>query len=298
MVVRYATADPYPQGSNSVTQTIQEQGVGSATTPASGQTVTPVATLTEAAGTYVDYTITRPAVGAGAGRVTFTSSAANRTTDSDAVDVPEISRDTQSLSCRVLRVSETATQIVVNVEVISPNAGATVTVAYDAGGLTISPASGGTLTSTTTFGTTAHIAFTITKDVYGTGTPRRVTFTASATGYVDTTDGVDVPPATLGAISLTIGVCKASNAGALGPPWNQADISWSSTGMPTGVTYDVAYDNAVSGGQASAAGATSTKTFTSVTFAATPGRGTITVSAYDANGVLILTKASGRTYTT
>jgi hypothetical protein len=160
-------------------------------TPSSPQTITPHATLDEAAGTYVDFTIDRPAFGSPTLRVTFTATAANRTSDSDAIDVPSQERDTVGLSCRILRVSETATQIVVNLEVISPNAGATVTVAYDNGGLTVTPASGGTLTSTTTFGTTAHIQYTITKPAFGAG-GRRVTFTASATGFVDTTDAVDV----------------------------------------------------------------------------------------------------------
>ncbi len=50
-----------------------------------------------------------------------------------------------------------------------------------------------TLISTTDFATTAHIDFTITKDVIG-GTQRRVTFTASAPGFVDATDGIDVSP--------------------------------------------------------------------------------------------------------
>lgn len=78
-------------------------------------------------------------------------------------------------------------------EVVTPNAGATCTVAYDAGGLTVSPASGGTLTSTTSFATTAYIDYTITRAAQG-GTPRRVAFTVSATGFVDGTDAVDAMP--------------------------------------------------------------------------------------------------------
>lgn len=191
LTVRVAVADPVPQGAASATISYQDLGSGGVS-PASGGTVTPAATLTEAAGTFIDYTVTRPAFGAGAGRVTFTGTAANRSSSSDAIDVPEVDRDTQSLSMRILRVSETADQIVVRVEVISPNAGATVTIAYNNGGLTVSPASGGTLTSTTSFGTTAHIDYTITRDTAN-GTPRKVTFTASAPGFVDTTDSVDVP---------------------------------------------------------------------------------------------------------
>lgn len=203
ITVRVAVADPIPQGAASATIAYQDLGSGGVS-PGSGGTVTPAATLTEAAGTFIDYTVTRPAFGAGAGRVTFTGTAANRTSSSDAVDVPEIDRDTQSLSMRILRVSETADQIVVRVEVISPNAGATITIAYNNGGLTVAPASGGTFTSTSSFGTTAHIDYTITRDTAN-GTPRKVTFTASAAGFIDATDSVDVP------VTSTRFRCKASD---------------------------------------------------------------------------------------
>src|SRR6185437_9358855 len=87
VTVRYAVADPYPQGTNSATIAYQDQGSGGVT-PATGQTVTPASTLTEAANTYVDFVITRPAFATGTARVTFTATAANRVSDSDAVDVP------------------------------------------------------------------------------------------------------------------------------------------------------------------------------------------------------------------
>jgi hypothetical protein len=195
VTVRVAVADPYPQGAGSATISYQDLGSGGVS-PASGGTVTPAATLTEAAGTFIDYTVTRPAFGAGAGRVTFTATAANRTTDSDAVDIPEVDRDTLGVQVRVLRVSETTDQVVIRIEAITPIAGQTVTVNYNAGGLTVSPATGGTFSATTAFGTTNHIDYTITRDTQG-GTPRRVAFTASATGYVDGTDGVDVTPNSL-----------------------------------------------------------------------------------------------------
>jgi hypothetical protein len=87
MVVRVAVADALPQGTDSVTINYQEEETGGVS-PASGATVTPQATLSEAAGTYVDFTITRPAVGDPPGRVTFTASAANRLDGIDAQDVP------------------------------------------------------------------------------------------------------------------------------------------------------------------------------------------------------------------
>jgi hypothetical protein len=221
MTVRVAVADPYPQGAASVSIATQDSGVGSATTPASPQTVTPAATITEAAGTFVDYTVTRPVFGSGAGRVTFTASAANRTTDSDAIDVPPQDRDTQSISVRVTRISETTDQIVVRVEAITPNTAATVTVNYDGGGLTVSPATGGTFAATTSFGTTGHIDYTITRDTQG-GTPRRVAFTVTAAGSIDGTDGVDVPS------NSTRNRCRLKRSGVLSV----------STGTNTAVGFD------------------------------------------------------------
>lgn len=194
LTVRVAVADPYPQGAASASISYSDVGVG-VITPAPPNTVTPDATLTENPGTYVDYTVNRPAFGSGAGRITFTVTAANRGSAQDAVDVPEVGRDTRLLSVRVTRISETASQIVVRVEARAPQdpSTATATVVYDAGGLSVSPASGGTFSATDNFATTGHIDYTITRDTQG-GTPRRVAFTVTASGYIDGTDGVDVPP--------------------------------------------------------------------------------------------------------
>src|SRR5690606_18257460 len=63
--------------------------------PASPQTI-PAANIrttpdaSESAGGYRDFTITRPAAGAGAGRVVFTVTRSGRVQDLDAVDVPEL----------------------------------------------------------------------------------------------------------------------------------------------------------------------------------------------------------------
>jgi hypothetical protein len=104
-----------------------------------------------------------------------------------------LARDTQQVQMRVTRVSETTDQQVMRVAAITPNVGGPVSIAYDAGGLTVSPASPQSIVATTDFATTATKDFTITRDTQG-GTPRRVAFTGSASGYVDGTDGVDVPP--------------------------------------------------------------------------------------------------------
>lgn len=224
VTVRVAVADPVPQGAASATIAYQDLGSGGVS-PASGQTVTPASTLTEAAGTFVDFTVTRPAFGSGAGRVTFTATAANRVAAIDAVDVPEIGRDTQSITVRVTRISETASQVVVRVEAITPNTAATATVNYDGGGLTVSPATGGTFAATTSFGTTGHIDYTITRDTQG-GTPRRVAFTVTAPGSIDGTDGVDVPPNS-NRLSCTLrrsGNSTLNSAVELKIPWDIEDL--------------------------------------------------------------------------
>ena len=89
VTVRYAVLDAYTALSTSLTYLTD----GIATiTPGTPQTVTAAVgttyTVPEVAGSYVDYTITRPVSGLPTGRVTFTSSATGRVSDSDAVDVP------------------------------------------------------------------------------------------------------------------------------------------------------------------------------------------------------------------
>ena len=111
VTVRVALADPYPQGAASGTITYQDYGTGGVA-PASGGTVTPAATLTEAAGTYIDYTITRPAFAAGTGRVTFTGAAASRGSDADAVDIPAQEKTAFGPEL-VVSVAPTATQYVI-----------------------------------------------------------------------------------------------------------------------------------------------------------------------------------------
>lgn len=99
-------------------------------------------------------------------------------------------------------------------------------------------------------------------------------------------------------VSLGINACLASDAGATGPPWNQLEIAWTATGMPAGTTYDVGYNNGVSGGLDSQTGLSgSPATFTGVTFAGSPGKGAVMVTA-KANGVTIATALKNKIYVT
>lgn len=201
VTVRVSVADPYPQGAGSATILYAETGgTGAACSPAQGGTVTPAATSSEAAGTYIEYTVTRPAFGTGARRVTFIANAANRTSDSDAVDVPEVDRDTVFLAMRARITASTATTATVRVAVADPicvTDPQTVTIVYvETGGTgtACSPASGGTVTpaATITEAGGTYIDYTVTRPATGTGT-RRVTFTATATGRTSDSDAVDIP---------------------------------------------------------------------------------------------------------
>ena len=106
------------------------------------------------------------------------------------------------------------------------------------------------------------------------------------------------PLATVPAVTISIGTCTATNGGVTGPPYNQLQVTWSSTGMPSGTTFDVSYNNSVSGGSGSTTGlSASPATFSSVTFASTPGRGVVTISA-QYNGLTIATVAKSQIYAT
>jgi hypothetical protein len=207
--VRYAVADPYPQGTNSVTVAYQSLGVPSVS-PASGGTLTPAPTLTEAFGTYIDYTIGRPAFGAGTGRVTYTATATGRVSDSDAVDVPAQERDTINLLSRARIFSQNATQMVIRYAVatpvaLSPN---TATISYITEGLSgISPGSPQTVTPETntviTESGVSYVDFTVPRPI-PTATPGRITFQATATGRTASSDAVDVSAQDIVGPSLSV----------------------------------------------------------------------------------------------
>jgi hypothetical protein len=204
VTVRYAVLDKYTALSTSLTYLTD----GIATiTPGTPQTVTAAigdtyAVPDETAGSYVDYTIGRPAFGAGTGRVTYTATASGRVSDSDAVDVPAQERDTISLLSRARIFSQTSTQMVIRYAVASPVALSpnTATITYVQEGLTgppaISPASPQTVTPETntviTEAVGSYVDFTVPRPA-ATATPGRITFQSTATGRTASTDAVDVP---------------------------------------------------------------------------------------------------------
>jgi hypothetical protein len=136
------------------------------------------------------FTVSRNAFGSPAKVLTFTATKAGQTKTA-TIEVPPATRDTATPIVLVDDNGSDAATVRVRVKVAVPNAIATVTIDYEDGGLTVSPASGGTLTPTNSLGTTAYIDYEITRPVAG-SSPVRVSFTASATGYASQTDGVDV----------------------------------------------------------------------------------------------------------
>ena len=211
VVARYAVLDKY----SALTSTIGYVATGVPTvTPASGGTVTTAVgdtfTSPEVAGSYIDYTITRPAFQAGTGRVTFTATATGRVADSDAVDIPAQERDTTYLSARARVTATTATQATVRVAVLDKYNALTSTIAYVAQGTgTVTPGSGGTVTAAVgdTYASPnetagSFIDYTIDRPAFGAGTGR-VTFTVTAAGRVAATDAVDIPAIERDTIALT-----------------------------------------------------------------------------------------------
>jgi hypothetical protein len=91
IVVRYAVADPIPQGADTVDITTSLSAApGLSISPATTQTVTPAAFYSGAEGTFVDFTVHRPFPGEATGLVTFSaeSNAAARVPDQDVVHIP------------------------------------------------------------------------------------------------------------------------------------------------------------------------------------------------------------------
>ncbi len=276
--VRYAVADPYPQGASSVTVTYTETGgTGTACSPASPQSITPAATLTEAAGTYVDFTVTRPAFGTGSRRVTFTATAANRVSDSDAVDIPAVERDTVALVMRARVTASTSTTQTIRVAVADPYpqgaASATITYSEVGGtGTACSPASGGTVTpaATITEGAGTYIDYTVTRPNFQTGS-RRVTFTATAADRTSAFDAIDVPAVETDFTMPTLDLSPTVSAGSV-------SIAFTSTG-----TVEFKIDDGAYGAASSPEVITRTAEAQVVTFKAVLGTqtvyGSITVPA-------------------
>jgi hypothetical protein len=114
------------------------------------------------------------------------------------------------------------------------------------------------------------------------------TSTSTAGVNVNPWGALSVPGALT--LSLSVGTCTASNGGVVGPPWNQLIVAFNASGFPIGTTFDVSYNNSVSGGVDSQTVTASPATFASVTFAGSPGSGAVTVVAKWPGGSITATK--------
>jgi hypothetical protein len=211
VTARLAVADPYPQGSNTVTVAYQNLGAP-AVTPASGGTLTPAATLTEAAGTFIDYVITRPPFGSGTARVTYTATASGRVSDSDAVDVPAVERDTTYLTGRARVISTNNTQVIVRYAVIDKYTALSCAMSYTTVGVpSVSPGTPQSVTAAvadafptppTAEAAGSYVDFTIQRPAFEAGNGG-VTFQVSNASRVSATAFVVVPAVERDTITLT-----------------------------------------------------------------------------------------------
>lgn len=148
-------------------------------------------------------------------------------------------------------------------------------------------------------GTTSPQTIVVSRNGFG-GAEKNYVF--SAVNNAQTlTDTVTVPPQQINA-TLAISACTASDNGGTPPPYNRLVVPFTYTGMPTGTVFDVAYNNGVSGGVDSDIDIAMTtspqsKTFNSVTFAGSPGKGAVTVIA-KVNGQVIATAVRNKDYVT
>jgi hypothetical protein len=212
-VIRYAVATPVALSPNTASIAYTTTGLSSVT-PASPQTITPETntTITEAAGSYVDFTVDRPAVGSNPGRIAFLGTATDRTATSDAVDVTPQERVGPSL--KVVTTPGTASYSLV----ITWDG----TIAYALDGVTQS-VSGWTSPRTETvtrgdIGANSKVAaFSVTKD------------------SITSSESVTIPPKDITSASLTIGTQTADDT------TNTYEFDWTASNFPASTTYDLNY---------------------------------------------------------
>lgn len=174
--------------------------------------VTPAATITEAAGTYYDFLVTRPTATSAPGRIAFLISSPNRIEASGAATVP--SQDVIGPSLKVVTTPGASSYSLV----ITWDG----TIAYALDGVTQS-VSGWTSPRTETItrgdigANTQVAAFAVTKD----------TSTVS--------ESVNIPPKDITSASLSIGTQTADDV------TNIYEFDWTASNFPTGTTYDLNY---------------------------------------------------------
>jgi len=204
-VVRMSTA--IVGGPATTAISLQYENNGLTVSPASGsQQVSSMTNIydTPVGGQYADFTITRGAAGTGTKLVTFYGIKSGYWNDQVSVDVPD--QGQALLVAKATRQSSTVGSITVRVSTADGVGGATATITYDAGGLTVSPASGQTQTTmadiASTPGASEYDDFEITKPTFG-NPPSRVAFLATV-GSMKFPFAVDVEAQERDTIALSV----------------------------------------------------------------------------------------------
>lgn len=224
VVVRVAVATPVALDSpGTASIAFSELGV-SGTSPASPQTVTPtvsdtITEVTSPAQNYVDFTITRPAVGAAPGRVTFLVTATGRVAAVDAVDVVPQERVGPSLKV-----------------VTTPGASSySLVITYDG---TIAYALDGVTQSVS--GWTSPYTLVITRGDIGANT--QVAALSVTKDSITISESINVPPKDITSASLSIPTQTADDT------TETYEFDWTASGFPTGTTYDLNYRTVTTNG--------------------------------------------------
>jgi hypothetical protein len=220
LTIRMAVASPVALSPNTATVSWVTDALA-ATSPLSPATVTPETntTVTEVAGSYVDVTVDRPAIGGNTGRITFLVTATDRAAVSDSVDVPAIERVGPSLNIVTTPGSSSYSLVITW----------TGTIEYALDGATQSVS-----------GWTSPRTETITRNDFS-GAAKVASFRATKDS-ITIGESVNVPAKDATSASITIGTQNADDV------TNQYEFSWTGSGFPSGTQYDLQYRTVTTGG--------------------------------------------------
>ncbi len=260
IVYRVSPAVVGAAGTTGISMQYNDNGL--TVSPASGsQTASSLASIydTPVGGQYVDFTVTRPAGGTGTKRVTFYGIKSGYWTGEVGVEVPDQSG--ALLVAKAPRQSSTVGSVTVRVSAADGVGGESATITYEAGGLTVSPASGQNITTMADIASAPsagqYVDFEITKPTFG-NAPSRVQFIV-AKGSTKTTISVDVEAQERDTIALglrlklitinaTTVVVRAEAVDPFPPGGASVSLAYSSTtsvtpSSPQTVTPDAAFDD-------------------------------------------------------
>jgi len=221
-VVRVAVADPVPGGAATIAFTVTGLAtptqVGGAPLPGT-ITVTPATTLTEAAGTYYDFELTRPASAQPPGRINFTVTATDRAPSAPAATV--VAQDIIGPSLQVVTTPSANTYSLVITYI------GTITYALDG-------------IAQSTAGFVSPHTLVITRNEFLSST-QLVALAVTRDGST-VSETINVPPKDNAGATITIGTQSADDT------TNVYTFTFSTSGMPTGTTFDLTYTTTTTAG--------------------------------------------------